>query len=167
MKYPLEFLLGLRATRMERCEQALAQARALVRRREEDLAARIQDHKDYLAWCDAEENRIFDRLAASPSAHTKILEAREEMLANRAREAEFLHRIEVARTELAKAREEETARLQDLQIAIRNREKLDSHKKFWSTEQRLAEQMAEDLVMEETAESAYLRNHTATSHNSP
>ena len=162
MRYPLQFLLGLRKNRMERCEQALAQARALVERRIEDLAARIREHADYIVWCDAEEDRIFDRLIKLPSSHTKVLEAREEMLANRAREAEFLHRIELAKTDLAQARQEEAAKLQELQIAIRNCEKLDSHKSLWIEGFQKAEQLAEDLVMEETAESAYLRATHAT-----
>lgn len=158
MKYPLTFLLGLRKTRMEKCEQALAQARAMVKRRHEELDARIREHRDYVEWCDREEDRMFAELFAKPAQHMKVLDARAEMLANRAKEAEFLQRIEEAKAALEAARAEEARCLTELQIAIRNREKLDSHKALWTEGFKHAEQMAEDLVMEETAESAYLRN---------
>ena len=62
---------------------------------------------------------------------------------------------------LEAARAEEVKCLEALQIAIRNREKLDSHKSLWTEDFHRAEQMAEDLVMEETAESAYLRQFNA------
>jgi hypothetical protein len=146
---------------MERCEQALAQARAMVKRRNEELGDRIREHKEFLAWCDNEEDRIFVDLLAKPALHQKVLDAREEMLANRAREAEFLKRIDDARAALESARAEEVKCLEALQIAIRNREKLDSHKQIWTTGFKQAEQMAEDAIMEETAESAYLRGMTA------
>jgi hypothetical protein len=158
MKYPLTFLLDLRKTRMERCEQALAQARAMVKRREEELEARTREHREYVEWCDNEEDRIFAELLAKPAQHQKVLDAREEMLANRSREAEYLKRIDDARASLVAARTEEAKCLEALQIAIRNREKLDSHRSLWTETFKQAEQAAEDLVMEETAESAYLRN---------
>jgi len=158
MKYPLTFLLSLRKSRMEKCEQALAQARAMVLRRNEELDARILEHREYVEWCDSEEDRIFLELFAKPAQHQKVLDARAEMLANRAKEAEFLQRIEEAKAALEAARAEEARCLADLQIAIRNREKLDSHKSLWTESLNHAEQLAEDLVMEETAESAYLRN---------
>jgi hypothetical protein len=158
MKYPLTFLLGLRKSRMEKCEQALAQARAMVKRRHEELDARIREHREYVEWCDHEEDRIFSELLAKPAQHQKVLDSRAEMLANRAKEAEFLQRIEEAKAALEAARAEEARCLTELQIAIRNREKLDSHKVLWTEGFKQAEQMAEDLVMEETAESAYLRN---------
>jgi flagellar biosynthesis chaperone FliJ len=163
MKYPLTFLLDLRKTRMERCEQALAQARALVKRRHEELDARTREHKEYMEWCDAEEDRLFAVLFAKPAQHQKILDTRAEMLANRAREAEFLKRIDDARASLEAARADEANCLEALQIAIRNREKLESHKSLWTEGFKLLEQMAEDAVMEETAESAFLRNSTAES----
>ena len=103
MKYPLEFLLGLRKTRMEKCEQALAQARALVRKRNKELEDRTREHREYVEWCDREEDRIFEELIKKPSTHHKVLESREEMLANRAKEAEYLHRIEEARAALKAA----------------------------------------------------------------
>ena len=158
MKYPLEFLLGLRKTRMEKCEQALAQARALVRKRNQELEDRISEHREYVEWCDREEDRIFEELIKKPSTHHKVLESREEKLANRAKEAEYLHRIEEARAALKAAHDEEAKCLAELQVAIRNREKLASHKSHWTEAAQKEEQMAEDLVMEETAESAYLRN---------
>ena len=161
MKYPLTFLLDLRKTRMERCEQALAQARAMVKRRHEELDARTREHSEYAEWCDREEDRIFAELFAKPAQHQKVLEARAEMLANRAKEAEFLQRIEEAKAALEAARTEEVRCLAELQIAIRNREKLDSHKALWTEGFKQAEQMAEDLVMEETSESAYLRQFNA------
>ena len=160
MKYPLTFLLDLRKTRMERCEQALAQARAMVKRRNAELEDRIQKHKEFLAWCDSEEDRLFADLLAKPAQHQKVLDTREEMLANRAREAEYLKRIDDARAALEAARAEEAKCLEALQIAIRNREKLDSHKQIWTTGFKQAEQLAEDAIMEETAESAYLRSMT-------
>lgn len=158
MKYPLEFLLGLRKTRMERCEQALAQARALVKRRHAELDDRIREHREYVEWCDSEEDRIFADLLSKPSTHQRVLESRDEMLANRARESEFLHRIEQARAALEEARAAEAKCLAELQQAIRNREKLESHKTLWKESVLREEQLAEDLVMEETAESAYLRS---------
>lgn len=161
MKYPLTFLLDLRKTRMERCEQALAQARAMVKRRNIELEDRIREHKEFLAWCDGEEDRIFADLIAKPAQHQKVLDSREEMLANRAREAEYLKRIDDARAALEAARVEEAKCLEALQIAIRNREKLDSHKSLWTQSFKQAEQMAEDAIMEETAESAYLRQINA------
>jgi hypothetical protein len=161
MKYPLTFLLDLRKTRMERCEQALTQARAMVKRRHDELDARTCEHREYVQWCDEEEDRIFADLLAKPAQHQKVLEAREEMLANRAREAEYLKRIDDARAALEAARAEEVKCLAALQIAIRNREKLESHKSLWTADFRHGEQMAEDLVMEETAESAYLRQFNA------
>jgi len=167
MKYPLAFLLDLRKTRMERCEQALAQARAMVKRRNEELEDRIREHRDYVQWCDNEEDRIFAELFAMPAPHQKVLEAREEMLANRAREAEYLKRIDDARAALDAARAEEAKCLEALQIAIRNREKLDSHKALWTESFQHAEQMAEDLVMEETSESAYLRQFNAEPAQTP
>ena len=94
MKYPLTFLLDLRKTRMERCEQALAQARAMVKRRHEELDDRIREHSEYVQWCDNEEDRLFAELFAKPAQHQKVLDVREEMLANRAREAEYLKRID-------------------------------------------------------------------------
>jgi hypothetical protein len=87
-----------------------------------------------------------------------VLDVREEMLANRGKEAEYLKRIDDAQAALEAARAEEVKCLEALQIAIRNREKLDSHKSLWTESFKKTEQMAEDLVMEETAESAYLRN---------
>jgi hypothetical protein len=158
MKYPLTFLLDLRKMRMERCEQALTQARAMVKRRHEELDARTREHREYVQWCDNEEDRIFAELLAKPAQHQKVLDAREEMLTNRAREAKYLKRIDDARAALEAARAEEVKCLEALQIAIRNREKLDSHKSLWTESFKQAEQMAEDAVMEETAESAYLRN---------
>jgi hypothetical protein len=158
MKYPLTFLLSLRKTRMERCEQALAQARALVKRRHEELEDRIREHREYVQWCDNEEDRLFAELFSKPAQHQKVLDVREEMLANRSKEAEYLKRIDDAQAALEAARAEEVKCLEALQIAIRNREKLDSHKLLWTDGFKQAEQMAEDLVMEETAESAYLRN---------
>jgi hypothetical protein len=163
MKYPLTFLLELRKMRMERCEQALAQARAMVKRRHEELEDRIREHREYVEWCDNEEDRIFAELLTKPAAHQKVLDAREEMLANRAKESEFLKRIDDARAALEAARTEEARCLAELQTAIRNREKLESHKSLWTDGFKQAEQMAEDLVMEETAESAYLRNMHALS----
>lgn len=161
MKYPLTFLLNLRKTRMERCEQALAQARALVKRRMEELNDRTREHQEYMEWCDSEEDRLFAELLAKPAQHQKILDTREEMLANRAREAEFLKRIDDARAALEAARADEAKCLEALQIAIRNREKLDSHKSLWTEGFKRDEQAAEDAVMEETAESAYLRQLNA------
>lgn len=161
MKYPLTFLLDLRKTRMERCEQALAQARAMVKRRNAELEDRIREHREFLQWCDEEEERIFLKLFSKPAPHQKVLDSREEMLANRAREAEFLKRIDDARAALEAARVEENQCLEALQTAIRNREKLDSHRSLWVQAFQIAEQMAEDLVMEETAESAYLRQFNA------
>lgn len=161
MKYPLTFLLDLRKTRMERCEQALTQARAMVKRRHEELDARTREHREYVQWCDDEEDRLFAELFAKPAQHQKVLDVREEMLANRAREAEYLKRIDDARAALEAALAEEVKCLEALQIAIRNREKLDSHKSLWTQDFRHGEQMAEDLAMEETAESAYLRQFNA------
>ena len=158
MKYPLTFLLDLRKTRMERCEQALAQARAMVKRRQEELEDRIREHREYVQWCDNEEDRLFAELFVKPAQHQKVLDVREEMLANRGKEAEYLKRIDDAQAALEAARAEEVKCLEALQIAIRNREKLDSHKSLWTESFKKTEQMAEDLVMEETAESAYLRN---------
>jgi hypothetical protein len=158
MNYPLEFLLGLRKTRMERCEQALAHARALVKRRHVELDDRTREHHEYVKWCDSEEDRIFAALLAKTTTHHCVLESRDEMLANRAKESEFLHRIEEARAALENARAEEAKRLAELQQAIRNREKLDSHKTLWRESFLREEQLAEDLVMEETAQSAYLRS---------
>lgn len=161
MKYPLTFLLDLRKTRMERCEQALTQARAMVKRRLEELDARTREHREYVQWCDEEEDRLFAELLAKPTQHQKVLEARAEMLANRAREAEYFKRIDDARAALEAARAEEAKCLEALQIAIRNREKLECHKSLWTADFHQAEQIAEDLVMEETAESAYLRQFNA------
>ena len=158
MKYPLAFLLDLRKGRMDKCEQALAQARALVKRRQKELEARIEEHRNYVEWCEQEEDRIFEKLFSKPAQHQKVLDAREEMLANRAKEAEYLQRIEEAKVQLEEAINEETRCHQELQIAIRNCEKLDSHKKFWTSEKNKEEQAAEDLVMEETAESGFIRS---------
>jgi chromosome segregation ATPase len=121
MNYPLTFLLDLRKMRMERCEQALAQARAMVRRRREELEVRIQEHRNYVEWCDREEDRMFAELVAKPSQHQKVLDARQEMLVNRAKEADFLKLIDDARAALDAAIAEENRRLTELQIAIRNR----------------------------------------------
>jgi len=157
MKYPLQFLVKIRRDHQQRCEQALVQARAARERREEELALRQKELRDYRDWCDREEDRLFDVIFRGASTNKDVVSAKEEMLWNRQKESEYTGRVAEAEKALTAAIAEVQARIEALQRATKNIEKLSAHRDLWTAEARLFAQQAEDMQMEEAAEIAFSR----------
>ena len=141
MPYLLQPLLRIRMMREDRASGELVAAKRELARAEEALQARQQDLKEWENTKDERRDRIYQAIIGQTVSRDQIDMANEGVA--RIDEEGVLKEDNVNRAEQDRKRCEsvaETAR-QNLNIAIKNRMKIDEHKAVWMKEEA-AEQEA-------------------------
>ena len=141
MSYVLQPLLRIRMMREDRASGELVAAKRELARAEEALQARQRDLKEWEDTKDERRDRIYQAIIGQTVSRDQIDMANEGVA--RIDEEGVLKEDNVNRAEQDRKRCEsvaETAR-QNLNIAIKNRMKIDEHKAVWMKEEA-AEQEA-------------------------
>ena len=144
MKYPLELLLKIRHDREEAAIQRLAQSRREEEKRHLETAARRRELVDYRVWCDAESERILNKLSHSVVRKSEIDRAHAQILWNQEAERAYRERLETAISSEKEAQEAVVEAAEARRVAGMARERIAAHREEWSRVRRLAEEAAEE-----------------------
>ena len=147
--YPLEALLGIRERRSEerRRDLSLAQSRLSQARSALDEALRqCAEYRDYM---NREISSRSDRLIGQTLGREALEEFKRSLEALKFRLADLELAAERARSEAKEAERAERKAQEALRQAVREAEKIKAHRKIWQAAQRLEQERAEDLEMED------------------
>lgn len=148
-KYPLAAMLSTRKIREDRAARESRQARAAVEEAKEAAAAAYEKWRAHREWRPGEERRLFESVRGEILSRTELdghvgdieaLRAAELRLEEAYRAAE--QAVTAAEAEAEKARVRHAA-------AIRDREKIDEHRKLWQREEDKRLEMAEEAELED------------------
>lgn len=134
MPYTLQPLLRIRTMREDRATGELTAARQALAAAEETLAARQHELEEYEATKDERRDRIYDAIIGHTVSREQIDLANEGVA--RIDEEGVLKADNVTRAEAERKKREEAADVArvNLNIAIKNRMKIDEHKAVWIAE---------------------------------
>lgn len=150
MKYVLADLMRVRVLRKDRAERELMQAKDLVEEAKKMVVQRENELKEYEIWVEKEIDRQYNEILKKMVNKGSVDDLGYNIKVLRGRTFEYAKRLSDAKEEVKKA-EENLAQKHELMIqAERNLEKLEEHKKEWSEEQRLLEEVLSDREMEES-----------------
>lgn len=150
MKYVLADLMRVRVLRKDRAERELMQAKELVEEAKKMVAQRENELKEYEIWVEKEIDRQYNEILKKMVRKGSVDDLGYNIKVLRSRTFEYAKRLSDAKDDLKKA-EDNLKQKHDILIqAERNLEKLEEHKKEWSEEQRLLDEMLSDHEMEES-----------------
>ena len=134
MPYTLQPLLRIRTMREDRATGELTAARQALAAAEETLAARQHELEEYEATKDERRDRIYEAIIGHTVSREQIDLANEGVA--RIDEEGVLKADNVTRAEAERKKREEAADVArvNLNIAIKNRMKIDEHKAVWIAE---------------------------------
>ena len=134
MPYTLQPLLRIRTMREDRATGELTAARQALAAAEETLVARQHELEEYEATKDERRDRIYDAIIGHTVSREQIDLANEGVA--RIDEEGVLKADNVTRAESERKKREEAADVArvNLNIAIKNRMKIDEHKAVWIAE---------------------------------
>ena len=149
MSYALQPLLNIRAMREDRASGELTAARQAVRVAEESLESRQREFADFERTKEERRDRIYDAIIGREVSRDQIDLATEGVA--RIDEEGVLKADNVKRAEgvvKEKADAAETARV-NLNVAIKNRMKIDEHKAVWIAEEAKAQEARAEGELED------------------
>ncbi len=147
--YPLEALLGIRERRADdrRRDLSLAQSRLSQARSALDEALRqCAEYRDYM---NREISSRSDRLIGQTLGREALEEFKRSLEALKFRLADLELAAERARSEAKEAERAERKAQEALRQAVLEAEKIKAHRKIWQAAQRLEQERAEDLELED------------------
>ncbi len=149
MPYLLQPMLNIRLMREDRATGELTAARQALAAAEEALAARKRELADFEATKEERRDRIYDAIIGRPVSRDQLNLANEGVA--RIDEEGALKADNVSRAE-AERKERETATevaRANLNLAIKNRMKIDEHKAVWIAEEALAQEARAEGELED------------------
>lgn len=149
MGYPLERLLKVRKLREDAAETEVNRCTRELKEAEDNLQQRKDKLAEYTKWRLAEEERLFQEIKGHEIHLKEIDDYKLQLQSLRGREVKLEEKILEARKQIEDCKEAlEEARKLRLQ-AMRGRRKIEEHNQRWDEEQRVLEERAEDLELEE------------------
>ena len=149
MAYALQPLLRIRTMREDRASGELTAARRELAAAEERLCARKRDLKSWEETKDVRRDRIYDTIIGRIASRDQIDLANEGVA--RIDEEGAIKADNVVRAEDERRKKElaaEAARAQ-LNLAIKNRMKIDEHRAVWMKEEAKAAESAAEIGLED------------------
>ncbi len=149
MPYLLQPMLNIRLMREDRATGELTAARQALAAAEEALAARKRELADFEATKEERRDRIYDAIIGRPVSRDQLNLANEGVA--RIDEEGALKADNVARAE-AERKERETATevaRANLNLAIKNRMKIDEHKAAWILEELKEQEFRTEIELED------------------
>ena len=149
MAYLLQPLLRIRTMREDRASGELVAAKRDLALAEEALAARQKDLADWEATKEARRDRIYDAIIGREVSRDQIDLANEGIA--RIDEEGVLKADNVKRAEAERVRRAEAAEAarQNLNLATKNRMKIDEHKAVWLREEALEQEARAEGELED------------------
>ena len=149
MSYTLQPLLNIRVMREDRASGELTAARQAVRAAEESLESRKREFADFERTKEERRDRIYATVIGRTVSREQIDLANEGVA--RIDEEGVLKADNVKRAEAERQRREEATESarQNLNLATKNRMKIDEHKAVWIREDALAQEARAEGELED------------------
>ncbi len=148
-KYPLASLLSARQFREDEAAREVAAARRKVEEAKEAAETAETTWHDYQKWRPGEEVRLFEEIRGKEMPLSGLDSHRDDIQALRSRELrleELFHEAEEAVRTAEKAAEEAKERHTE---TVKDRRKIEEHKKVWLNEEAKRQEAAEEAELEE------------------
>ncbi len=147
--YPLEALLGIRERRADDRRRDLALRQAALAQARAALDEAVRQCEEYRKYMDAEISARSDRLIGQTLGKEALEEFKRGLESLKFKLADLELAAERARGDLRKAADEEKQARACLREAVLETEKIKAHRKIWQAAQRLEQERAEDLELED------------------
>jgi chromosome segregation ATPase len=148
-KYILADLIRVRTLRRDKIERELVAAKGRLDDAEKQVPLREKELEDYRKWVDAEIDRLYDEVLRKDVHRGAIDDLGTVVRSMRAKELDYVKRLQDAKDDLKKAQEELEAKKKELDGAQRDIEKLSSHREQWTAEQTKLDEFLADRELEE------------------
>ena len=150
MPYALQPMLRIRVRREDRAATELVAARTAEREAERALEARKEELAEYERTKEERRDRVYDAVMGRPCSMDDLDKAREGVA--RIDEEGVLKADNVVRAEgVLHEKEEASAAAQSaLNLAIKNRMKIEEHRSAWVEEERKEQDRREDFELEDS-----------------
>lgn len=148
-KYELDDLLRVREIRKDRAEKNLKRAQQLLKEAEQAVVKAKQELEDYKVFVVKETQRLYDQVLRKRINKQDIdsLNFMVEELQNRV--FDYQKRVEEAIFACDKAKENLNNAREELRLAERNIDKIESMKDVWREQVRIEEERAADAEVED------------------
>ena len=149
MPYALQPMLRIRVRREDRAATELVAARTAEREAERVLEARKEELAEYERTKEERRDRVYDAVMGRPCTMDDLDKAREGVA--RIDEEGILKADNVSRAEgVLHEKEEASAAAQSaLNLAIKNRMKIEEHRQQWVEQDRKEQERLEDIELED------------------
>lgn len=150
-KYELDDLLRVREIRKDRAEKNLKRAQQLLKEAEQAVVKAKQELEDYKVFVVKETQRLYDQVLRKKINKRDIdsLNFMVEELQNRV--FDYQKRVEEAIFACDKAKENLNNAREELRLAERNIDKIESMKDVWREQVQIEEERAADAEVEDLA----------------
>jgi chromosome segregation ATPase len=148
-KYELDDLLRVREIRKDRAEKNLKQAQQLLKEAEQAVVKAKQELEDYKIFVVKETRRLYDQIIKKninkreiDNLHFMVQELQNKIF-------DYQKRVEEAIVACDKAKENLDNCREELRLAERNIDKIESMKDIWREQVKKEEEMQADAEMED------------------
>ncbi|MDR0418558.1 MAG: type III secretion protein [Puniceicoccales bacterium] len=148
-KYELDDLLRVREIRKNRAEKNLKQAQQLLKEAEQAVVKAKQELEDYKIFVDKETKRLYDQILKKSinrreidNLHFMVKELQNKIF-------DYQKRVEDAILACDKAKENLDNCREELRLAERNIDKIESMKDVWREQVKLEEERQADAEVED------------------
>lgn len=139
IKYVLQDLLNIRNMREDDAAQAVTVAKYKVEEAARNIETKIKEKEEYVAWRLNREIELYDGIKGKQVKLKDLDELKERVFMLRQRDLAFEKAIDDARRAKADAEQAVEAAIQKHKASIKERQKIEEHKKIWLDE-KLAEE---------------------------
>jgi flagellar biosynthesis chaperone FliJ len=152
-KYVLEEMLRVRNFRKEAAEKNLKQAQRLVEEGKENVKNAEKALEDYRVFMEQESDRLYKKIMMQKVKKGSVDELHYAIKILKSKLVTYEQNIDTAKENLVKAEKILEERRTILQEAIKNVEKIQSHKDMWMSEAAKEEELVQEKELEEFAKS--------------
>lgn len=152
MSYPLKVVLWVRKLSEDKALHLLNVARAEEKRAREEVTTREKELADYVAWCFAEEERLYKAILGKPVSHKTILFTREQISWNSSQQVKYERKVDEARADLRLKEGAVAQALEHYQKMSREVFKLEQHRSEWMLQAARIEENIQENEIEEAGE---------------
>ena len=149
MKYELQDLLNVRKIREDNAAAEVTLRRQLVAEAEQNVVRRKQELQDYIQWRIQREQELYDSVMQQEVHLNDLEELKLDVQILRDKEHAYKEKIIEAEKQLKDAQDNLETAKQKYTEAVRNREKLDEHKKIWTEEAEKEQEFEAEKEMED------------------
>ncbi|CAM2005076.1 type III secretion system stalk subunit SctO [Acanthopleuribacter pedis] len=139
IKYVLQDLLNIRNMREDEAQQGITVAKYKVEEAARAIQDKIKEKEEYVAWRLKREIELYDGIKGKKVKLRDLDDLKERIFMLRQRDLAFEKAIEDAKRAKVDAEKAVEVAIQKHKAAIKERQKIDEHKKIW-LEEKLAEE---------------------------